>query len=63
MKKKVIGPFSFEELIETNDTSLAMRTLLCIMSMWEQFSSYMVHHLTSPAIFVLFWTRSFLIIV
>jgi hypothetical protein len=32
------------------------------MYLWEQFSSQMVHHLTSPAVFVPFWTGSFLIV-
>jgi hypothetical protein len=34
------------------------RTLLCIMSLWEQFFSQMVHHLTSPIMFVPFWIFS-----
>jgi len=34
---------------------------LCVVSLWEQFSSYMLHYQTSPTIFVPFWTGSFLI--
>jgi hypothetical protein len=37
------------------------RTLLWVMSPWEQFSSYMVLHLTFSVVFVHFWTGSFLI--
>jgi hypothetical protein len=32
------------------------------MFLWEQFSSQMVHHPTSPVTFLLSWTGSFLII-
>jgi len=38
------------------------RPLLCVMFLWEQFSTYMVHHPTSPFVFVPFWTGSFLIV-
>jgi hypothetical protein len=31
-------------------------TLLCVMSLWEQFSSQMVHHPISPVVFVSLWT-------
>jgi len=44
------------------DTFLAMMgKLLCFMSLWEQFSSYMVHHPTSIVVFVSFWIGRFLI--
>jgi hypothetical protein len=34
----------------------------CASSLWEQFSSYSVHHFTSPEVFVPIWTGSFLIV-
>jgi len=36
------------------------RTMHCIMYLWEQFYSQMVYHLTSPVMFTLSWTVSFL---
>jgi hypothetical protein len=60
MKNKVIGPFLFEEPTVTGDTFLAMmeNTFLCHVLL-EQFSSWTVHHPTSPIIFMPYWTGSF----
>jgi hypothetical protein len=54
----------FEEPTVSGDTFLVMienTTLRHVL--WEQFSSQVVHHLTSPAVFVPFWTGSILIVV
>jgi hypothetical protein len=44
-------------------TWLRFRTLLCVMLLWEQFSSHTVHHPTSSDVFLPFWTGSFLSVV
>jgi hypothetical protein len=49
--------FLFKSATVTGDTFLAMmEKVFCVMSLREQFSSQMAHHLTSAV-----WTSSFLI--
>jgi hypothetical protein len=60
-------PFFLEEQTLAGDTSVAMmENTLCVVPLWEQFSSQTVHHFTSlhftSVFFVPFWTRNFLII-
>jgi hypothetical protein len=57
--EKVIGPFFSEEPTINGDAFMVMRRILpCVMSFWEQFSSYTVNHLTSAVFF--FVDREFL---
>jgi hypothetical protein len=62
--EKFTSPVFFEGPTVTGNISwLWWRTVLCVMILWEQFFSLMVHHPISPVMFVPFWTENFLIVV
>jgi hypothetical protein len=56
--KKKVDSFFFEYTVITDDTFLAMKgnNSLCHVSV-EKFSGHMVHHSTSPVVFLPLWTR------
>jgi len=62
-EKQSYQSFPFEEPMLSDVTFLAMmeNTLSCYVPVGTVFS-YMVHHLTSPIVFIPLWTRSFLIV-